>query len=74
LIKKLKFIDRNGPIIAHAEDANSLMHITQDYNEMARVVLCGVLQACQSFLCFQNKIPYLFAALAEISFYLHLYE
>jgi hypothetical protein len=50
------------PIIAHAEDANSLMHITQDYNKIARVVLCGVVQACQRFLYFKNKIPYLFAA------------
>jgi len=42
--KKLKFIDRNGPIIAHAEDANSLMHITQDHNKIASVELRGIVQ------------------------------
>jgi hypothetical protein len=31
-------------------------------------------QACQSFLYFPNKIPYRFAVLAEIYFYIHLYE
>jgi hypothetical protein len=44
----------NGPVIAHTEDANSLKHITQDYNNIARVVLCGIVQACQSFLYFSK--------------------